>query len=80
LFSPYTISKAKITLSTQKKFDQQLEHDFMIIKICLKRKKTIKKRKTYCFEKKTVKNELTQKKELFDPKYSLTPQFCCGVI
>jgi len=27
-----------------------------------------------------VKNELTQKKELFGPKCSLTLQFCCGVV
>jgi len=81
LFFPYTTSKAKIALSTQREFDEQLEHDFMIIKICLERRKAIKKRKTYCFEKKKrIKNELTQKKELFDPKCFLTPQFCCGAV
>jgi len=52
----------------------------MTIKICLERRKAIKKRETYCFENKKIKNELTQKKEWFDPKYSLTPQFCCGAI
>jgi len=31
-------------------------------------------------EKKKVKNELTQKKKLFGPKCSLTPQFCRGAI
>jgi len=31
LFFPYTTLKAKIVLSTQRYFDQQLEHDFMII-------------------------------------------------
>jgi len=36
---PYTTSKDKIALSTQIEFDQQLEHDFMIIKICLECRK-----------------------------------------
>jgi len=59
LFFPYTTSKAKIVLSTQREFDQQLEHDFMIIKICLESRKVTYKRKTYRFKK---KNELTKKK------------------
>jgi len=30
--------------------------------------------------KKGVKNEFTEKKKLFDPKCSLTPQFCRSVV
>jgi len=78
LFFPYTTSKSKIALSTQREFDQQLEHDFMIIKICLERRKVTYKRKTLF--KKREKNELTQKKELFGSKCSLTSQFCCGAV
>jgi len=35
---------------------------------------------TYCFEKKRVKNEFTQKKKLFSPKCSLTRQLFPGAI